>query len=148
MIDVKTDNQASQARPPLEDDKTRESVTALVSGIVGDVQDLIKQQFALFKQEIHEDLRKAKEGVLSLVVGGAIIAVGGILLCLMVVHLLHWAFPALPLWSCYAIVGGTFAIAGGLLLGVGYQKLKSNNPLPDESVAALKENVQWIANPK
>lgn len=125
-----------------------ETMTELVGGIVGDVQDLIKQQFALFKRELHEDLRKTKEGMLSLVTGGAVLAVGGMLLCLMLVHLLHWAVPSLPLWSCFAIVGGSFAVVGGILLCMGYQRLKSVNPLPDESVAALKENVQWIANPK
>ncbi|MBM4071294.1 MAG: phage holin family protein [Planctomycetes bacterium] len=125
-----------------------ETMTELVSGIVGDVQDLIKQQLALFKRELQEDIRKTKEGMLSLVIGGAVLAVGGMLLCLMLVHLLHWAWPALPLWNCFAIVGGVFALVGGLLACAGYRQLKSNNPLPDETVAALKENVQWIANPK
>lgn len=124
------------------------SVTELVGGIVGDVQDLIKQQFALFKHEVREDIRKAKDATVSLVLGGAILAVGGILLCLMLVHLLHWAAPTLPLWSCYAIVGGGLTLIGGIGLYVGYRQVKSVNPLPDETVAALKENVQWIAKPK
>lgn len=124
------------------------SMTELVGGIVGDVQDLIKQQFALFKRELREDLRKTKAAMLLLVIGGAVLAVGGILLSLMAVHLLNWAYPTLPLWSCYAIAGGIFAVVGGLMFYAGYQRLKSNNPLPNETVAALKENVQWIANPK
>lgn len=124
------------------------SMTELVSGIVGDVQDLIKQQFALFKRELREDLHRTKATVLFLAIGGAVLAVGGILLSLMAVHLLNWAYPTLPLWSCYAIVGGSFAVVGGLMFYTGYQRLKSNNPLPNETVAALKENVQWIANPK
>lgn len=127
---------------------TQPTMTELVSGIVGDAQDLIKQQFALVKREIRDDLHKTKEGMLSLVVGGAILAVGGILLCLMAVHLLHWAAPALPLWSCYAIVGGVLTLVGAITFACGYRNLKSLNPLPDESVAVLKENVQWIAKPK
>lgn len=126
---------------------TQPTVTELISGIVGDAQDLIKQQFSLFKREVHEDFRKTKDGIQSLVLGGVVLSLGGILLCLTTVHLVRWAF-AWPLWSCYALVGGSFAIVGGLLLIVGIRRLKSINPLPDETVATMKENVQWIANPK
>jgi len=121
---------------------------SLVRGIVDDAQHLMKQQLALFQAEVKEDLRKTKEAVMSMAAGVALAAVGGILLCVMLVHLLHWAFPdTLPLWSCYLIVGGVLAALGGGLAYAGVRRMASFNPLPDESVQALKENIQWIAKP-
>ena len=41
--------------------QSEQSVAALVGGIVGDVQDLIKQQLELTRKEIEADLRKTRE---------------------------------------------------------------------------------------
>lgn len=124
------------------------SITGLVTGIINDAQDLLKQQLALFKQEIKDDVRKTKEAVLALSVGMGILLVGGLLWCLMLVHLLSWAFPSLPLWCSYGIIGLVFVACGGALLYLGKRRFESFNPLPEQSVGALKENVQWIMNPK
>jgi len=126
---------------------TEPSLTGLVAGIINDAQELVKQQLALFKQEVKDDVRKTKEAALSLSVGLGILVMGGILLGLMLVHLLNDKL-LLPLWSCYGIVGLVFAACGGALFYTGKRQFESFNPLPDQSVEALKENVRWIMNPK
>src|SRR5438132_3036731 len=127
---------------------TEPTLTGLVTGIINDAQDLLKQQLALFRQEIKDDVRKTKEAALSLSLGIGMVVVGGLLLCAMLVHLLHWAAPLLPLWSCYGIVGVVFLACGGAFFYAGKKRLQSFNPFPDQSVGALKENVQWLMNPK
>lgn len=129
------------------------SATSLLAGIFKDVQELFKQQLALFQAEIKDDLKKTKDAALSLAVGAGIALVGGFMLCFMMVHLMHWAIPAaggpqVPLWVCFATVGGVFTVLGGALVYAGKKKFDSFNPLPDQSVEAMKENVQWIMNPK
>jgi hypothetical protein len=128
---------------------TEPSLTALVTGIINDVQELLKQQLSLFRQEVKDDVRKTKEAAISLSAGIGILVVGGIFIGLMLVYLLNWAFPAaLPVWLCYGIIGGLMLLGGGALLYAGKRRLASFNPLPDQSVEALRENVQWIMNPK
>jgi len=125
------------------------SLTSLVSGIVQDVQDLIKQQMAYTQREIQEDLRRTKEAVTPMAIGLGVSLLALGLLCVMLVHLLHWLTDGrLPLWGCYAIVGVLLAVAGGVLFYAGKKQLDSFNPLPDKSVEALKENVQWLTNQK
>lgn len=120
------------------------SLSSLLTGIFNDVQDLIKQQLALFKHEVGEDLRKTREVATSLVIGLGTFFVAGAMFCLMIVHLLHWAFdPNLPLWACYGIVGLGMALIGGALTWWAREQLRSFNPLPDQSLAALKENLEW-----
>jgi len=124
------------------------SLTQLVSGIITDAQELLKQQLALIRQEVKEDFHKTKEAGLALLGGAVIALVGGILLCLMLVYLLSWAAPDLPLWICFGLVGAPIAALGGALVYTGIAKFRSFNPLPDQSAQELKENVKWITNPK
>jgi hypothetical protein len=126
---------------------TEPGLTQLVTGIINDAQELLKQQLSLFRQEIKDDVRKTKEAVIALSAGIGTLALGGIFVCLMLVYLLHWAF-AMELWLCYGIIGGLLLLGGGVLLYAGKRKLTSFNPLPDQSIGALRENVRWIMNPK
>ena len=133
------------------------SLSATLKGIVDDALELIWQQFAMLKAEMRADFRKVLAGVIPLACGIAPVVLGGLMLCFALVHLLHWATTpagqfadpaAIPLWGCYAIVSALFLIVGGTLLGIGYYRLKSVNPLPDETARALEENVKWLMNPK
>jgi len=126
------------------------SVTSLVSGIIHDVQELMRQQLALFKEEITNDFHKAKEVAISVAISWALglgaVVVGTGMLLLMLVHLLHWA-TQLPLWGCYGLVGAAALALGTGLLYAGKKKLETLHPLPEQSVQALKENVQCLTNP-
>jgi len=124
------------------------SVTKLVTGIVGDVQELIKQQVALVRVEVRDDFAKTKTALSSLAIGAGVMLLGIILACLMIVYALNAAWPELPLWACYAIVGGVLLALGAILLYAGKKKFDTFNPLPDQSFQALKENLQWQKNPK
>lgn len=129
------------------------NMAPLVTGIIDDLQELIKQNLALFKVEVREDFKKTKEAAAALGVGVGLAIVGALHLTLMLVFLLWWAFSSevrsvsgLPLWVCFAIVGGVFLGVGAALTFKGKKKLDSFNPLPDQTAEALKENVQWIKN--
>jgi hypothetical protein len=119
------------------------SLTSLVSGIVNDVQELSRQQLALFKAEITSDLRKTRTVAVSWSIGLAVATVGGLMLCLMLVHLINWAFDW-PQWAGYAIVGGVGVAVGAALFYAGKKKLDSFSLVPSESIHALKENVQCL----
>jgi len=122
------------------------TLTSTVSGIISDFQELVKQQLALFKAEVAADLRKTREASVSLVCGAVCLGIGTILLCLMLVHLLTWAFdPHLPLWGSYLIVGGVIAAIGG---GLTYNAwTQFHGVTAEQSVKALEENLEWKTKP-
>jgi len=124
------------------------SLTSLVTGIVNDAQELMKQQFAMFQAEVKEDMRKTVEASSALGVGMAVTFVGSILLCFTLVYLLYWAFPTAPLWVWFAVVGGVVTAVGGGLVYAAYAKFRSFNPLPDKTAQALKENLEWKTTPR
>jgi hypothetical protein len=136
----------------------QQSMTSLVTGIVSDFQDLVKQQLQLTRREIEADLRKTREAASLWAVAIGTLGLGALVLCLMVVHLIHWlATPAaemarqdpasLPLWVCHAIVGVVLVVAGWCLLLAGKKKIDAVHML-DQTTQGLKENVQWLNTPK
>jgi len=129
------------------------SLTDLVKGIVNDIGDLIRQEVRFARTEIKSDLRKTRSAVVILFSGLSIAAVGGLLLSLMLVYLLHWSCaPAgsdpsgLPLWACFGILALLFLGIGSALAWMGLKRFDTFNPLPDETAKTLEENVSWIAN--
>jgi hypothetical protein len=119
-------------------------MAALVGGVISDLQLLIKQELALARREMVDEARKTKDAALSLGVGIGIAALSGLLLTLMVVHLLNWAVPSLPLWGCYGIVAAVLAAAGAVLWLHGKSKAHEIQLVPPQTAETMKENLQWI----
>ena len=119
------------------------SLAQLLTGIVNDARELLRQELALAKYELREDLQKAKTAMVSLGIGIGVTAIGGLLLILMLVHLLN-ALAGLPLWACYGIIGAVFVIVGGVLLLIGKNTIARIDVVPPQTVETMKENVQWI----
>jgi len=128
----------------------QQSMTSLVSGIVSDFQDLVKQQMKLMRQEIADDLRKSKEAAVFFTAGGLVCFVGLIGTVLMLGHLFHWLgqpsgtdASSLPLWGAFAIAAGLFLIGGGALILFGRQRLTAMGTPLHDTAQALKENLEW-----
>ncbi|HWY85995.1 MAG TPA: phage holin family protein [Gemmataceae bacterium] len=118
-------------------------MTPLITGIINDAQQLVRQQLTLFQSEVKHDLIRTKDAAIPLGVGVAVSLLAGIFLFLMVAHLVVWVWPAVPLFAAYGIVGLVLGLVGTRLILVGKTKFDAFNPLPNKSVEGLKENIQW-----
>jgi len=124
-----------------------QGVGELVSGIIHDAQELMSQQFTLFKTEVRQDIRNLREGMGFLAMASGVLLVAAVLLGLMLVHLVHDLAPTWPEWVHYGLVGGAFAAVGAGLAFLGREKLRTRNVLPEESAKALTENLEWKTKP-
>lgn len=123
------------------------SMTELVSGIIGDVQDLLKQQFELLKHDVVNDLAKMRDAGLLTGAGAVFGVVAAILLMQMLVYLTHW-LTEWPLWGCFALWAGVALLLSGGLIAAGIKRFSAVRPLEEPAAVALKENVEWISHPK
>jgi uncharacterized membrane protein YqjE len=127
-----------------EQDLAQPSFAGLVSGIVADAQDLVKQQLTLFQVEVKNDTRRTIAALVPLVIGGVVSLLAAAILCVMLAHLIHAMWPTtIPLWGGFGIVGAVLAVAGGALVCWGRARFSEFSPLPDQTVEGLKETVQW-----
>lgn len=97
---------------------TEPHLGGLFSGILNDVKELVTDGVLLAKLEVRDELRKAKIAAVAAGIGIGVMAAGGLLLLVMLVHLLA-AFTVIPLWGCYGIVGGALLLMGAILLVTG-----------------------------
>ena len=124
---------------------TSPSVASLLGGIVSDLQTLIRQEVTLAKTEAVREWDKAKTAAGALAWGVATLAVGGLLLLLTVVSVLH-EVAGLPWWASFLIVGGVLTSLGLVLYYTGRNKAAQVHVVPPQTAETLKENVQWISN--
>ena len=75
--------------------------------------------------------------------GAGLVAAGGVLGTLMVVHGLHRS-TRIPLWGCYGLVGGALASAGIGLVAAGTRRAAGIRLVPRETIAVLREDVSWL----
>jgi len=122
------------------------SLTGLVTGIVHDAQELIRQQLTLFQVELKNDLRRTAMASIPLALG----AIVGLISLIVLAH--AGALGLIALWpdlhpaGAYAIVGGILLVIGVGLAWWAKSQFDSFNPLPEQSIEGLKENIQWKAN--
>ncbi len=103
------------------------SLGEILSGLAGDVQDLVKGEIALARAELEQKLHRLR-GALLWVLGGSLVGFAGL------VVLLQGGAAALALripgWAALAIVGGLFALVGAVLarFSLGMLTLKTQAP--------------------
>src|SRR5262245_49644802 len=123
-------------------------VATLVGGIVHDARRLLAEQLALFQTEIRNDVTRTLKSFIPIIAGVLVLAPGILLLAMGAAYGLCWAFPTLPTWAGFAIVGGTIIIVGGILLFVGASMLKSSKLVPETALQELKENIAVLGERK
>ena len=115
----------------------------LIGAIAGDAETLVAQHVALLRSEIGEEVGDLGRAVALCGAGAGLVAAGGVLGSLMLVHGLHRA-TRLPLWGCYGIVGGVAAGLGASLAIGGVSRAGRLSLVPRQTIAALREDIAWI----
>ncbi len=119
------------------------SISRLIGELLGDCQALLRQHVQLLKDEIDAEITKAKRAARSVIIGGVLLAIGGLFFMMMSVHLLQW-LTTWPLWICYGLIGFIFAAGGGMAISLGRRVGASVHVTPAKTLQSIKEDAQWI----
>lgn len=115
----------------------------LIGLIARDTERLLAQHLELIRSEFQQGVHEIPPTLASIGAGAGLVATGGILGSLMLVHGLHRS-TRIPLWGCYGVVGSLMATLGVGLLASGTQRASHIRLLPRETIAAFREDAQWI----
>ena len=116
-------------------------IADLLHDILRNVQELIRAEVKLAKAEMRQEVRLASTSALPLAVG-ALSAVSAWMLLL-------WAGAyalglVMPMWAGILIMAAVTGALAAVLLGQGLRRLKQVRPVPERTVATLKENLEWM----
>jgi len=118
-------------------------LATLVHAVAGDVERLVAQHAALAREELRDGLGRVPAAAAAIGAGAGLVAAGGVLGTLMLVHGLHRS-TRIPLWGCYGLVGGAFAAAGCGFIASGTRRAAGIRLVPRETIAALREDISWL----
>ncbi len=144
---VRTSSDATQAlrtapAPPAAGSTTgdRESTGELVSDVVSDISTLFRQEVALAKAEMREEVKKAGKGArMFAAAGGA----GYFVLLFALLAVMFGLGEVMALgWAALIITVVLGAVAAVLALR-GRSTVRAVHPTPAQTVETLREDVQW-----
>ena len=120
------------------------SLGQMFADLSRETRTLIQQEIELAKTELSEKALNMAKGT-AFVVGGGLLAYGGLLAVVAAVVLVLIAF-GLPPWAG-ALLGGIVIAAGGyLFIRSGLAMLRPPELTPRQTIETLKEDAQWLRN--
>lgn len=122
----------------------KEEVTPLLRGILTDTQTLLRQEVALARSEVRQDIKAASQVAAGAAVGAVVATMAGLLMCLALAQYISWSFPEIPLWGSYLSVGLGLGVAAAALLANVRREARQLEVAP-QTIDSLKENAKWIA---
>jgi F0F1-type ATP synthase assembly protein I len=125
---------------PTEPKAPEKSLGQLFSELTSDLSTLMRKEVELAKVETKEEVSRA--GKAGGMLGGG--AFAGYLALLFLSFALAWLLDE---WMhtalAFLIVGLLYAVVAAVLVVRGRARLQSVNPVPQQTVETLKEDVQW-----
>jgi tetrahydromethanopterin S-methyltransferase subunit G len=126
--------------PPGAEDR---SVKEIIEALRPQVQELVDRQVAMARAELEPVGRQAGKAI-GLLVGGAVFMLLFLtFLCVTVIYLLN-EVAGLSLWLSALIVTGGLLGIGAVLLLAGRSGLQGLDPKPHRTLAAARQNVEWL----
>jgi uncharacterized membrane protein YqjE len=122
--------------------RRRENAFTLVKRLVSGGVNLAKLEVQRGRQEMAQNLGQLKGGILMLALAAALAFTFLIALVAFVMAVL----VAIGLWWVALIVLVLLAMVGGLLAWRGIKRVTSTKFTPEETIAAVKEDVEWAKN--
>ncbi len=120
---------------------SRESIGELLGQLANNSAALVRDELALARQEMGEKVKSFRSGVVMVAIGAAVGLVAVLALTAAAViglaHLMDAGYAAL-------IVGGVLAIAGGIVVSTGLNRLKETSLKPEQTIETLEEDKEWL----
>jgi len=134
-----------RAEPVARQDVGDVSLGDLVGQVTGDLSRLMRAELALAKAEAKEEAAQAGRGAGMLAGAG----VGAHLLLIFLSLAVMFGLGAwMPLGWAALIVAVIWAIVAAVLASSGRKALKQANPTLPQTTETLKEDAQWVKNPR
>ncbi len=116
------------------------SVVSLLGALINEAKGLLVQELSLAQLEARQAWRTTKRAAFALGSGAGLAVTGGLLLLVMLTSLLA-AWTELPLWGSYGLIGGAFALLGGVLLARGTAPSAALDSVPPQTAETLNGKV-------
>lgn len=107
-----------------------------------DSATLVRQEVALAKAEIRENVKTVARNAAIIGAGAVLALLGTLVLIACLVMVVGDALD--EYWLGALIVGGLFLVIGGIMAKQALGNLKAESLAPEQTIETLKEDKQWL----
>jgi hypothetical protein len=132
---------AATVEPRVHGNHEGESTGSLLRRLGEDLTTLLRKELALATTEVSRAIAEAKQGLVSVAAGGAVLFMGALILLLAITAALA---EAMDPWLAGLIVGGIVTIVGYMMLTRGKKKLDPAGLKPERTQEALRDNRELL----
>ena len=120
------------------------TMASLITDIIGDGQKLVRQEIALAREELKEEVAKLKSIVPLTAAGALLPGIGLFSLALSLAAGLQALGVAA--WAAHLLSALAFVGTGLICLQLVKSRITNINLVPRKTVESIKENTQWLKN--
>lgn len=124
------------------EDTQSQGVGDTFTGLVEDVQNIVRDEVQLAKTELKDDATQMGKAAGMLAGGGIFGYTGFVFLMLGLTHLIS---RKLPMWLSASIVGTALATVAGILSMSGKGQLQSSRLKPEQTLESIREDKEWAS---
>ena len=117
-------------------------IRALFSLLIEQVSELARLYVAAARQEVGEGLNHLKVAAVLVGISLILLAVAAVVLVLLLVSAISAVF-GIPLWAAALIVLVGVLLLAGLCGWLAYRRLRHARLMPEETIAAAREDLEW-----
>ena len=116
----------------------------VLQDILHNLQEIIRSEVRLARAEIRDDAKQTAASAVWLVAG----AIGALSAWVFLLWTIAFALSTqMSMWMATLLVAVVMACAAAVLIPAGLRRMKRINPMPERTIASIKENVAWIKHP-
>jgi len=120
------------------------SIAAVLTDIVGNVQQIVRAEIRLATVEVREEAAKAARSAILVVTGGVIAVLAVAFALLACVYVLGTVVAP---WIAALIVAAAAGSVGGTFIAVGMKRMRHVAIPPPRTMATIEENIKWAKAP-
>jgi len=124
--------------PPVYD----RSIKEILDTLRPQLQELVNKQVELARAELTPVGKKAGIAVGLLMVGALFMLLFLVFFFLTGMYIMYAL--NFPLWAAAGIITVILLVIGGALAAAGAGRLRTLNPRPERTLAALRQNIDWL----
>lgn len=130
-------NQNNNAQRGRQNDR---SIGSLLRELMLELMSLVRNEAALVRTEISDNVSKLQGGVVSLVLAVVLLLVGLIGLMQAGIYGLSNIWP---MWLSALVIGGAIVVVGLIALAIGRSKMKTSNLTLDHSAREVRRDAEF-----
>ena len=120
------------------------AISDILQDILRHLQEIVRSEVRLAKVEIRSEARHAAASAVWIAAG----TIGAMSAWAFLLWAITFALATrMSMWAATLVVAVVLACAASVLIVGGIRRVKRIHPIPERTIASIKENVEWMRHP-